>query len=238
MATPTVTVVMENVRARLDEASAIFWTDTDLRRWINETVRDMARRTESLRGKYDQTVVSGTATYTPAFTSTTIPYRLNRVEFIPTGQTTIYPLEYRDPNSADEVWGIMQAQEQGIPAIWTSWGAPPSLSIQLFPTPSQAGTLRIWYYRQPAAIALDGSDDTDTVDIVEGWEDVLVDGVEWKALRRDSDQRWTEAKQLYEQSLEAMMESTLRFTDAFGVITTPSGAYGPAWLYGGGTDFF
>lgn len=222
------------IRARLDEPTSQYWTETDLRRWINEIALDMARRTESLRGTYDQPVVVGTAAYTPAFTSTTNLYRIYAVEFIPTGSTLTYPLEYRDRQGASEVWGIMQ-DTQGTPAIWTSWGAPPSLSIQVYPSPSQSGTLKLWYYRQPSILTVDTpADSATTVDIVDGWEDVLVDGVEYKAKRRDGDQGWTEAKQEYEQHLEAMMEATLRFSDAAGMVTTSSGSFIPSWLYGGG----
>ncbi len=222
------------VRSRLDEPTSNYWSATDLRRWINEIALDMARRTESLRGTYSQAATAGTASYTPAFTSTTNMYRIYGIDFIPTGSTFTYPLEFRDRQGATEVWGITQ-DTQGIPAIWTSWGAPPSLSIQVFPSPSQAGTLKIYYYRLPTQLAIsDTSDANDTVDVVDGWEDVLVDGVEYKAKRRDDDTTWKDAKQEYEQHLEAMMEATIRFTDAAGVITTPNGSYIPAWLYGGG----
>jgi hypothetical protein len=222
------------IRARLDEPTSQYWTETDLRRWINEIAKDMARRTESLRGTYSQAAVAGTAAYTPAFTATTQMYRIYGIDFIPTGQTLTYPLEYRDRQGATEVWGIMQ-DTQGIPAIWTSWGAPPSLTIQVYPSPSIAGTLKLYYYRLPTELAItDTSDASDLVDIVDGWEDVLVDGVEYKAKRRDGDSTWTEAKQEYEQHLEAMMEATLRFTEAAGQISTPNGGFIPSWLYGGG----
>ncbi len=226
------------VRARLDEPSSVYWTEQDLRIWINEIARDLARRTESLRAVYNQPVVANTASYTPVWTSTTQPYRIYRCEFLPTGQTQVYPLEYRDPNAADSVWGLAQAQTVGVPAIWTTWGAPPSLSIQVYPTPSVAGTLRIWFYRLPNMLStVDTSDQNDSVDLVDGWEDVLIDGVEYKALRRDGDQRWQEAKQEYEQHIDAMMQATLRFTDQAGAVTTPAGGYIPMWLYGDGDGF-
>ena len=221
------------IRSRLDEPSSQYWTDVDLRRWINEIMLDMARRTESLRGTYDQAAVAGTKAYTPAWTSTTNMYRIYAIDFIPTGSTLTYPLEYRDRNGATEVWGIMQ-DTQGTPAIWTSWGAPPTISIQVYPSPSQAGTLRIYYYRLPTQLLTDGTQGASTLDVVDGWEDVLVDGVEYKAKRRDDDSTWTQAKQEYEQHLEAMMEATLRFSDSMGMITTSTGSMIPAWLYGGG----
>lgn len=226
-----------SVRSRLDEPTSTYWSDTDVRRWINEIALDMARRTESLRGTYSQAAVAGTAAYTPAFTSTTNMYRIYSIEFIPTGSTLTYPLEYRDRNGATEVWGIMQGT-QGTPAIWTSWGAPPSISIQVYPSPSMSGTLKLYYYRLPTQLAIASDTDQNTVvDIVDGWEDVLIDGVEYKAKRRDGDTTWTEAKQEYEQHLEAMMEATLRFSDSMGMVTTATGGFIPSWLYGGGDDW-
>lgn len=230
---------MLQVRSRLDEPSSVYWTEQDLRIWINDITRDLARRTESLRGTYSQAAVANTASYTPAWTSTTQPYRIYSISFTPTGQTTSYPLEYRDRNSASSVWGLAQNQTVGIPAIWTSWGAPPNLSIQVYPTPGSAGTLLIHYYRLPAMLAtVDTSDQAEDVDIVEGWEDVLIDGVEYKARRRDQDPTWQEAKQEYEQHIEAMMEATLRFTDQAGAVITPSGGYIPNWLYAGGDGWY
>lgn len=226
------------VRSRLDEPSSVYWSERDLRIWINDITRDLARRTESLRATYDQAATNGTASYTPAWTDTTQPYRIYRVEFIPDGQTTTYPLEYRDVNAADSIWGLSQAQTVGVPAIWTSWNAPPNLSIQVYPTPGTDGTLRIWYYRLPVMLAIDDtSDQGESVDIVDGWEDVLIDGVEARAKRRDGDDDWQNATQLYEQHVDAMMTATLRFTDAAGAVTTPAGGYIPMWLYGGMDDF-
>lgn len=222
------------VRARLDEPSSTYWTDQDLRIWINDVTRDLARRTESLRSTYNQPAVANTASYTPLWTSTNQPFRVYAVEYIPDGQTQTYPLEYRDRNAASEIWGLSQAQTVGVPAIWTSWGAPPDLTIQVYPTPGQAGNLRIWYYRLPTMLStVDTIDMNVAIDMVDGWEDVLIDGVEYRALRRDGDKRWQEAKQEYEQHIDAMMQATLRFTDQAGSVITPAGGYIPGWLYNG-----
>lgn len=222
------------VRESLDEPTSIYWTDTAIRRWINDIAKDIARRTEALRAVYNETAVAGTSSYTLAFTSVQQPYRIYRVEYIPTGQTDIYPLEYRDKSTADEVWGLAQQQTQGIPAIWTSWGYPPSLTLQVFPSPAAAGTLRIFYYALPEQLEISTNSDANTnITIVDGWEDILVMGVEARAKRRDGDSSWSEAKNEYEQAIAAMMESTLKFTDANGVIVTANGNYMPEWLYGG-----
>jgi len=227
-----------SVRARLDEPTSIYWTDTDIRRWINEIALDIARRTESLRGSYLQPVVVGTSSYTPVFTATTQMYRIYRVEYIPTGQAQVYPLEFRDPNAADEVWGLSQQITEGIPVIWTSWGAPPTLTLQVYPSPARAGNLKLWYYRLPTQLAITTTTNAASlIDIVDGWEDILIDGVEYKAKRRDNDSSWQDAKREYEEHIAAMMEATLRFTDSFATITNQQGLGIPGWLYGDPDSF-
>lgn len=226
------------VRARLDEPVSVYWTDDDLRRWINDGCKDMARRTESLRASYDETAVVGQNDYTPVWTATQQPYRIYQVTFV-TSDGMTYPMEYLDRNVLTTALGVMQNNYEGMPAFWTSWGTPPTLNITVQPSPAQAGVLRIWYFRLPAALAIyDTTDQNTNLDIVEGWEDALVDYVEYQAKRRDGDSTWTEAKQLYEQHLEAEMESTLRFADAAGQIITPGGIGMPAWLVGDGYDYF
>ena len=225
--------ILTSLRARLDEPTTVYWTDVDLRTWINEIAADIARTTESLRASETFAGVAGTGSYTPTFTLT--PQRIYRVTYKPTGSNSTYPLTFRDPNAMDEVWGTLQST-QGTPSFWTSWGYPPALTIQLFPVPSVSGTVTCFFYRKSTVLATDGSAAASTVDIPAGWEDVLVDGAEYKALRRDSDPRWTEAKQLYDMGKAGLMESALRFTDAQPVITSQFGTSVPMWLYGGYDD--
>ena len=45
----TLALLRGDVRSRLNEATAAFWSDAELTRWINEGASDVARRTESLR---------------------------------------------------------------------------------------------------------------------------------------------------------------------------------------------
>lgn len=238
MVTQAQTLTM--VRQRLDEPTSTYWTDTDLRQWINEITSEVARRSESLRASFTQTVVAGTAAYSPNWTTgpvTDQPIRLYRCEFTPTGSNQTYPLEFRDRNAMDDVWGTLQNTE-GTPCYWTSWGYPPAITLQLFPNPSLAGSLRIDYYRAARLLSTDTTDDAAVeLDIPSGWDDVIVDGVEYKALRRDSDPRWTEAKQLFEQNIEGLSEAALRFTDAMPVITNANGGMVPAWLYAGDWDY-
>jgi hypothetical protein len=212
------------VRVRLDEATATAWSDSEINGWINEGARDVARRSETLQVSANIAVTAGTQEYTaPSDMS-----RLYRAEFTPTGSTSVYSLTYRDFNNLDAVWWTAKQTTQSTPELFTLWGYPPSLKIILYPKPSQNGTLTVYYYRVPADVTSDGA----TVPVPNGWEDLVVEYATYLAMRRDRDDRWKEARQAYEQHLDAMMLLTRRWSDQAGEIT-PSGSLMPEWLVGG-----
>lgn len=87
-----------DVRERLDEVGTGHqWEDGEIRRWINDGARDIARKCETLLATANITGVAGTQTY--AMPTNVI--RVHRVEWKATGDSAIYPLEYRDYNNAD-----------------------------------------------------------------------------------------------------------------------------------------
>lgn len=223
----TLAQLLTRTRDRLDEDSAVRWTEAKLRRWISDGLREVARRTETLQAISTAIpAVAGTQSYT----APTDALRIYRVEYVPTGSTTRYTLEYMDYNTIDSIGGSNFASTRGTPSIFLLWGFPPTLSIILYPTPSVGGTLRIYYYRLPAALADDGTDDSDTVEIPAGYEDLAVDYAEYNALRADRDPRWQEAKALFEQHVEALGDTTRRWSDQVGSfgVDVPLGL--PAWL--------
>lgn len=214
------------VRERLDEATAGEWSDAELRRWINQGANDIARRTETLHTVVTSATIVGDSTYTaPADT-----IRISRVEWTPNNTDNIYPLEYRDFNAMDPIWWTNQASTSSNPQYWTTSGFPPSLTIRLYPVPSSTGFINVFYYRYPTQLATDGSDANDTVELPTGWDDIVVDYVEYTALRKDRDPRWQEAKQLYEQHVDEVFALSRRWTDQPGIIT-PDTPNVPAWLW-------
>lgn len=218
----TLSDVRTKVRDRLDESTATFWTDAQLNRWINDGMREVARLTETLQTTSDIAVTASDGTYT----APTDALRIYRAEFKPTGQSNVYPLEYRDFNTMDEVWWSSQTTTTGTPALFTMWGFVPSLTIQLYPVPSVAGTLKVFYYKLPTAV----SADNDTIECPAGWEDLIVDYAEYNALRKDRDPRWQEAKGLFEQHVDQCTALTRRWSDQVGSwgVDAPVGL--PAWL--------
>lgn len=223
--TITLTNLLADVRDRLnDNASVKQWSDTMLTRWINEGLRDVARRTETLMDRATIVAVAGTQEYTMP----TNVHRVHRVEYKRTGDSQIYPLDYRDFNNLDAVWWTSQAITQGTPSFFTMWGFPPSLKIVVYPTPATAGTFKVFYYREPAVLV----NGADVAEIPEGWWDLIALYCEYVALRRDADPRWQEAKQLYESSMRDMMDLTRSWSNQAGMIVQETSMV-PAWLYGG-----
>lgn len=220
------------LRERLDEATATAWTDVQLRRWVNEAVNDIARRTETIQVTANLDVDAGDQDHTlPATT-----LRVYRAEYIEDNNQKVYPLEWVDFNAADSVWWVDQATTDGRPRIYTLWGYPPNLQIKLYPVPSVNGTLRVHYYSAPTALATDGTAASTNLSVPEGYTDLVLDYAEYKALRRDRDPRWQEAKAEYEQHLEQMTDMTRRWSDQASSISLAG--YGlPDWLVGGWDNY-
>lgn len=226
----TLGTLLTRTRDRLDESAARHWSDARLRTWILDGLEDIAREAECLLATGTIAAVAGTQTYSCS-SLTPSPLRIHRIEFQRTGDTTKYPLEYKDFMVMDDIWATSQAQSQGTPAYWTGWGFFPSLSLYLYPTPSASGTIRLFYYRLPPRLLTDGTDDTDTVDCPDGWENLAVDFAEYHALRNDRDPRWSEARAMYAERLQSMIDKTIRPSDQPGQFVTGSGLGIPHWLY-------
>lgn len=225
----TLTVTTARVRVRIDEPTARFWQDSDITQWINEATRDVARRTESLQAITTINAVAGTQQY--ALPSDTL--RVYRVEWSRDGATgtAVIPLEYRDFASMDSVWWTSQKTSQGDPYWFTMWGFPPNLNVVLYPIPSVTITagVKVYYYRLPIQVV----SGADIVEVPDGYKDLIDDYCEFSALRKDSDPRWQEAKSLYEQKLEGMLENTRRWTDQSDSIQGGTGGPIPRWIWGG-----
>jgi Family of unknown function (DUF6682) len=217
------------VRSRIDETTATYWQDSELTAWINEAAREVARRSENLQ---TTSLISSVANQ-QEYTLPADMFRVHRVEFARTSSQVV-PLEYRDFNNMDSIWWSSQRITPGDPYWYTMWGFPPACTLIVYPTPSDsiANAFKVFYYRLPAT----ASADSDPVEIPAGWDDVIVDYCEYSALRKDGDSRWQEAKGIFEDKMNHMVDSTRRWTDAAGSYSTGSGPL-PAWIWGGG-DYY
>lgn len=219
--TKTLTDLISDLRDRLGETVEAEWSDLELARYLNDGVTDIARRTETLQEIATIAGTPGTQQY--ALPTDTI--RFYRCEWIP-DSGNVYPLEYRDFNTMDSIWWTNQTQTQSTPQFFTAWGFPPSLNMVVYPTPAETGDFKVFYYRLPATM----TSGANVAEVPAGWEDLIVLYGEYLALRKDHDPRWQEAKNLYETSLETMIEQTRRWTDQAGMIVNDNGVAQPWWL--------
>lgn len=213
-------VLVTELRSRLNERAEAFFTDVELRTWINEGARDIARKTEALRAYATVSITANTQDYV---TGPTDLIRIHRVEFTPTGSSQRVPLIYRDRSAMDVVWGTHQAITTSYwPEYYTTWLYPgtTAMQISLFPIPAVAGTLRVWYYKFPTALATGGSASATTLDIPEGWEDLILEYAEARAhLKRKDVTMYQVAWGNYGDKVMDLLETSLRYSDAAGQIT-------------------
>lgn len=222
------------VRDRIDEATAVFWPDAQLNRWINEGCRVIARDAEVIQSFNTQiTIVAGTAKY--ALPGDFI--RAHRAEFVPTGSTSTYPLRHSTYDEMDQIWGIWQSQQSSYPLFFVIWGTPlasvpnadATLEVQFYPVPSQAGVVNLFYYRHPQAM----SADADVAEIPVGWDDLVACYAEYMALRKNRDPQWQVAKAEFDEKLQQLVDHTRQWHDQQRMVMTATATQVPYWLYGG-----
>lgn len=224
MAQQTLAMLRNRLRLRLGDTSGRGWSDTELNVYLNEGARDVTRKAETNLTSDTVSVTAGVGLITglPADI-----LRIYRAEWQTTDGRRV-PLDYRDMNNMDAIWWDSQNRTQSQPAYFCTQGYPPVLKVQLYPVPSESGTLRVFYY----AISAEATADSDVIEVPEGWDDCVLDYAEYRAYRRDGDQRWTTALAQYEGNLAALIERTRRYVEATGMIQQDSPNL-PVWLYGG-----
>jgi hypothetical protein len=219
----TLATTITNVRTLLDEPNAQFWSDAQLTNYINEGCSDVARRTEWKRTNQSIAINKDVQTYM-------MPpdlYRAYRVEYIQSqgNSNNTYTVEFRGYMEMDQVWGINQNWPANYPLYYTLWGAPPLMKILLYPVPNGDGTLIVYYYQTTTPAV----NDTDEIDMLQGWEDTIEDYACYRALRQDAQPAWKDFKGTYEEKLQFFTDSTRTFQDQAGTFSTGQAAL-PAWL--------
>jgi hypothetical protein len=225
----SVTNALFEVRTLLDETTPQFWTDNQLLNYMNQGCENFAQRTRTLRNQQTIPVFAQTQNYN----APTNIYAINRLEFQPTqtGNVFIYPLDFMGYNEMDQAWGVYQTFPAAWPQAFTLWGNPPNLTIRLFPVPDQAGVLNVFGYREPNPAVLM----TDTIDVLQGYEEAIIEYAVFKAKRQDKDPSWQEAKQQYEAIVTDATDNTGWYTDLPNQFTTGQSQW-PPWALAG-SDF-
>lgn len=218
----TQAAAIENVRARIDEEVASFYTDSQIRVWINDGVKEVARRSLWKRTSASVSVTAGTQFYA----ASTAAIEIYRVEFSPTGSSLKYRLEYRDLNAMDVVWGTNQSIGTGIPELYTLASANP-LSIELSPPPSQSGALKVYYYAMPTDLVTSTTTDAATsLDVPVGWEDLPVEWATALAFRKARDvTSYQLALNHFQATLDRLSGLAVRYTDEPTYFAQDYGSY-------------
>lgn len=226
MALVTLQQCQQNIWDDLDDPNGQYWQASSLTRWINDACSDVAKRAECLQETDQIPTVAAVKTQVMATTNSII--RVHRAEWTP-DNVQIYPLEIRNINEMDSIWGIYQNIQNAWPSWIVFWQEPPVLLAQYYPVPGGNGFLNIWYYRNAIPVA----NPTDLLDLPDGWEPCARFYAEYMALRRAGDPRWSELRDLYEENLLALKTATRTYTDAAGQISPQT--YGGAFY---GTDLW
>lgn len=220
-----VSALLTDIRDMLDEPAAAQWTDDMLGRWINQGARDLARSTRHLKGSKTIAVTGGDGEY--SLTEDVIA--VEHCYWTADGDTRKIPLHPKHWEGMDQVWGAWQNQESSNPVYFTVVGMSPTAIIKLYPTPSGDGDLFLMVSQLHTEIAIPVVGGA-TADVPRLWYDAITDYVEYKALRRDRDQRWSEALDAYNQKRDALMNNVDFLAVNREVVPTPSGHYMDAWL--------
>lgn len=241
----TLSDVIRRSRSVIDEPTTAFWTDTEITDWINDGARDIARRAEELLNfSTSINAVAGVATY--SLPSDII--RVHRMEFVPLNSTQTYPIQASSYQEMDQVWGINQLIQSSYPSFFVIRGYPGGsqsgtsdsrLMAQFYPVPAQSGTFNIFYYRLPYRFLdpiANTQELTKPVELPEGWDDLLVMYAEFNALRKGREERWKDAKAMYEEKVDQLINVTRDYHDQGHYFITANRTNVPSWLYSFGDD--
>ena len=212
------------VRALLDESSPAFWTNSQLNSWINQGCADIAREAQVLW----QEVIISVSPLTQTYDFPADFLNCHRAEFSPTGSEQTYSMEFRPINTMDEIWGILHSLPAAWPQYFTIRGNNYGYFLMLYPAPGAAGTMTVYYYRQAVAVNIDSN----FIDTLSGWEDIVYDYAVFKALRAAKDATWQQAMSLYQANLAGMIQKSRNMTDLGESITTGIPQW-PIYAYGG-----
>jgi len=223
--------VVVGVRDRLNESTAAAWTDTQIKRWANESLRDLARTTKHIMDTTTFNTVSGTGKYTLAATI----IEVDEVWVAP-GDGRLIPLTGKNPSSMNNIWGSWQNQVGGDPLMFSLWGVPPTMQIQLFPVPSVTGMVVTVNHRRTAAkIVESNSVDNTAIDFPEVWVDLLKDYAEFRAQKADGQMIWKDAYQIYLANRDSLLaddysdDTDTVNVDPYSMMPGGTGGFYGAW---------
>lgn len=212
----------------LDDPSMARYPIEQLRRWANEGMREASKLTGCLRATlnidWDADEQSNTTTENVV--------SIIEAEWISDNDTRIWPLVYRDHTAGRPIWGTHQAISQGVPSVYWTDGYPGALVISVYPTPSQAGTVRVRYARFSTSLSISGGADATEIDLPAGWEDTVVEWICYRACQSSREyDRAQSHKGRFDETLNSLATIAVRYSDEAGTIAMDDwyDVFGDGW---------
>lgn len=183
MAWPDFSDILSRVRSRLNETTAAFWTDAELKAWINEGERDIAFKALCI-DNVDNVSIPTTTRVVP-FSGIKVKY----VEHVPSSGTRV-GLQKITPKQ------IGRLTANGVnPQYWFQWGSSSGNCIIIDPYPSTAtGTLNIYTADYPVN---EMYADTDEPQVPYEFHESIVDYAVYMALFKNG--LWTQSAEAYQR---------------------------------------
>lgn len=223
---PTVTELIAQVRDIVDEPIGAQFSDTQLRRWLNEGNRDLSRSTRHLKTQQTIPTVAGTSSYT--VNANALSIELAWYQDVPGAR--FLALEPRHMENMDAVRGYNWART-GTPSFFSTQGFSPNLQILIYPVPAvTADNIVVYVSRISADIDITGAGDASQVDTPSAWYDALADYAEMKCLRRDRDPRWSDAWKMYTDKRDGLINNPDYLAVNRELTVDPIAGALPTWL--------
>lgn len=133
--------IFNNVKTQFGDTSGVQVTDSDLMRWLNDGITDLATRLRYFKGKAMTTTIDGQRDYS-------LPPDVNAIQL----ESIHYagrPLEGISFSQAEEIFqSDDHANGEGSPKFWWEWAG----AVSLWPVPTSDTLLEIYYAGVPSAI--------------------------------------------------------------------------------------
>jgi hypothetical protein len=171
-ASRTVKDISDHVKRQFGDESGVQLTDADILRWINDGQRDIAVKNHILTARASTSVIPGQNVY---------DFDLQRILNVDAIHVNGVPVEYMQfPDVEQYISGQdPERTREGRPLLWYSYAN----QITLWPKPIEAGTLTIYYVREPDP----ATGPSDTLAIPDRYYSALLQYVLAQAYEMDED---------------------------------------------------
>lgn len=191
--TRTYADLKQMVKRTFGDESGVQLEDADILRWANEATQNIAVINRLLREKGTAPLVVGTYDY--EFPTQSIA----QVNSLHVDGRRIEPVEFQDAEMSFLMTDPLH-EAVGTPQYWWFWADV----ISLWPKPDVAGTITLYYTRNP--VLLTGLEN-DFIDVPDKHYQTVVDYVLWRAYEMDEDWQAAQAKETqYRASLTEQKE--------------------------------